>query len=205
MPIFETYSDLIPSFKFIVEIPGFGSINFLEVNGLGMRHRTVTVQPGGEIMSQELYTGTEFDNVVLRRGLSSSQQLWDFVNHPLRAMQALSNSDPEPMQVSITIPKYKTDIVIKQLDLSGLPVKKWILKNAWAKEYKLDNLSAADSQISIESLTLSHSGIIFDNTSILEENLGQGNRGNKTSVTNTNNGDINPGLAPGFSDLPTLA
>lgn len=155
MAIYETFEDLAPAFKFKVEIPNFGSVNFSEVSGLGFSHRTQEYQEGGHIVSKELYTGTKYDDLVLRRGMFSSDQLWDFSQSVPSVMEALSNKLG-------SMSDFKTTIVVHHLDNASNTIKKWIIVDAWVKRYEVSPLNSSANEVTIESVTLSHSGLILD-------------------------------------------
>lgn len=166
MAIFESYQDLIPAYKFLVEIPGFGSVNFTSVDGLGMTHRTTQrFIPGGHMASKELYLGTDYSDVTLKRGMTSSKQLWDWANHPQVAFNALAENN---IGNNTSLISYAIDITIKQLSNEGVIIKKWILTDAWVKGYNISSLDATKSEISFESVVLTHSGIVLDDTTVFD-------------------------------------
>lgn len=169
MAIFESFTDLIPGYRFIVDIPGFGSVNFSEVSGLGMEHKTEEYRSGGDYRVKELYMGTKFTDVTLKRGMSNSRQMWDFANSVLNT---LSKANPENKQ----LPEFRVDITIKQLDNTGTVVKRWMLKDAWVKSYQVADMNASQSEVSYETIVLSHSGLALEKPNLLENIIGQPNR-----------------------------
>lgn len=151
-----------------MDIPGFGTVNFASVEGIGMTHRTQRVLPGGKFATQELYLGTDYTDVTLKNGVSRSTQLWDWANHAIAMYDEYSKSAlfnagfPLNGQYATLEHGFLTDITITQLSNTGLPVKKWVLTDAWVKAYNLGTLDASQSQVSFESVTLSYSGLKVD-------------------------------------------
>jgi phage tail-like protein len=168
MAIFETFDDLVPGYKFDVDIPGFGSVNFSEVDGLGLTAVVQKYREGGTTTSKELYLGVDYTDIVLRRGVSSSTQLWDFAQHPMGRMQQLKDVPYiEPSSKSAAIDKvkvkdFRVEVVIKQRDNFGKIVKQWRVHEAWVKDFRIGTLSADRSEVSIESITLSHAGLTLE-------------------------------------------
>jgi len=166
MPVFETFDDIIPSYKFLVEIPGFGSVNFSAVEGMGFTHRVQKYISGGTFQSAELYLGTDYHDVTLRRGMSRSAQLYDWANHAVAIYDEYSQQTEfghQSKQQSVVLPHtYKVDVTISQLSVAGIVMKKWVLTEAWVKGYNISNLDASRSELSFESITLSCSGILSD-------------------------------------------
>lgn len=181
MAIFETFNDLVPNYKFEVDIPGFGSVNFQQVDGLGHAAETQEYQEGGTLVKKQLYTGTRYRDITLRRGVSTSNQLWDYSQHPMRTMDELAENSGSSVQ------EYRTDITIKQLDNAGNTVKQWVVIEAWVKEYNLNTLNADSNQVSIENVVLAHSGFIEERFGLFDEFKPE-----NTSVRDTNNGRRKP-------------
>ena len=148
-----------------MEIEGFGSANFASVEGLGFTHRTQEYMSGGDYRVKELYLGTKYNDVTLRRGLSNSNQLLQFAEAPKKTYQNAHKSE---------VPGFKTDVTIKQLDNAGVVVKKWVLQDAWVKSFSLSDLDASKSELSFESIVLSHSGLKLESPGLLDTVLNGG-------------------------------
>ena len=103
----------LSGFHFLVVfelLPQFSiDTKFQSVAGLKSTMATETVAEGGQNrFSYELPTGNSYDNLVLKRGLSteiSGLQLWcfnaleNFVFHPANLVISLLNEDHEPVKV----------------------------------------------------------------------------------------------------------
>ena len=83
-----------------------------------------------------------FATVVLKRGISSNQNLYQIFNSISTGMFA------PRMQVTVNL-----------LDVDGTPVLAWQLDRAMPIKYKFADLNARNQEIGIEELHLAHEGL----------------------------------------------
>lgn len=135
--------DPYPSFNFEVEIEGIASIAFREVSGLEGSVDVIEYREGADraLTVRKLPGLVRYANVTLRRGISDSQDLWNWWN-----AVASGNTDRRP-------------VVILLLDRAGNQVRRWVLREAWPVRYQVSVLDAEQGQVAIESLELAHEGI----------------------------------------------
>ena len=147
-PITKIYP--LPSFCFKVEfvtvtgMDAAASVFFRSVSGLRSETEVLPVKEGGVNHTQwQLYNGTKFSNLVLKRGFSGSTEFikWrdGWVSGQSRA---------------------RADVKIHQLDSSMKSVASWSFLRAWPVKWELSEFDASKSEISIETLELAHDGIL---------------------------------------------
>ena len=86
--------------------------------------------------------GTAFSTVVLKRGISTNQNLYQIFN-------TLATGTFAPrMQVTINV-----------FDVNGVAVMAWQLAKAMPIKYKFSDLNSRNSEVGIEELHLAHEGL----------------------------------------------
>lgn len=132
-------------FRFTAEFDGLGTTSFKSVTG-GFS-ASVDNNPYREgafphLTSRKLPGLVTYDDIQLEKGLYKNAVLYSFFN------SYLNGQNITPVNATITI-----------YDNAGNPTASWIVMNAWPVSYRSQDLSADDSSILIESLTLAHEGI----------------------------------------------
>jgi phage tail-like protein len=124
------------NFKLIIQ--GVTQGHFTECSGLGVKVEALQYREAGNNQVVRRIPGqVQYADVVLRYGLTSSRELWDWL---LTAV----NGQVERKNVSIVL-----------LDSDGsTEVMRWDLINAWASEWRGAMLNALTHEVAIESLTL---------------------------------------------------
>jgi len=111
---------------------------FAECTGL-----EATIKEGGRNYgAAQRAGGTTFPTVVLKRGISTNQNLFQLFN-----TAAIGTFAPR-MQVTINV-----------FDIDGTAVMAWQLDKAMPIKYKFSDLNARNSEIGIEELHLVHEGL----------------------------------------------
>jgi phage tail-like protein len=127
----------------------YGNYNFA-VDGIGAEIQFAEVEiPAAEIAVIEYREGADrtsavrklpgrvrYGNVVLRRGISGSLELWEW-------FKAVRDGQPLRRDVRITL-----------LDEARNPVQQWLLRDAWPAKYDASDLNAKGNEVVIELLEL---------------------------------------------------
>lgn len=136
--------DPFVNFNFLVEIDGIIRAAFHEVSGLESSIDVVEHREGGWNTTQHKYPGqAKFANIVLRWGMASDRDLYDW------HMQWLEG-DPAATRRSGSI---------LLLDRRGEEKLRWNFKEAWPTKWSGPSLSAEASDIAIESVEFVHEGL----------------------------------------------
>jgi phage tail-like protein len=117
--------------------------SFAECTGLEATMEPKTIKEGGRNYgAAQRAGGTTFATVVLKRGISSNQNMYQIFN-------TLSTGTFAPrMQVTINV-----------FDVDGTAVMAWQLDKAMPVKYKFSDLNAKSAEIGIEELHLVHEGL----------------------------------------------
>lgn len=118
--------------------PNEGDIMFQSVSGLSTEMQTEMIKEGGENrFEHELPVRTRFPNLVLKRGLIKDSSLIKW------CLNTFQNLEIRPV-----------DLEVKLLNEKHEPLITWAVKQAWPKKWAVEDLSAMDSKVLIESLEL---------------------------------------------------
>ena len=118
--------------------PNENDIMFQSVSGLSTEMQTETIKEGGENrFEHELPVRTQFSHLVLKRGVITNASLVKW------CLNTFQNMDIRPV-----------DLEIKLLNEEHEPLMTWSVKQAWPKKWNVEELSAMDSKILIETLEL---------------------------------------------------
>lgn len=117
--------------------------SFAECTGLEATMEPKAIKEGGRNYGvAQRAGGTSFATVVLKRGISSNQNLYQIFN-------SVSTGTFAPrMQVTINV-----------FDIDGSAVMAWQLDKAMPVKYKFSDLNSRNSEIGIEELHLVHEGL----------------------------------------------
>jgi phage tail-like protein len=117
--------------------------SFAECTGLEATMEPKTIKEGGRNYgAAQRAGGTTFATVVLKRGISSNQNLYQVFN-----TLAIGTFAPR-MQVTINL-----------FDIDGTAIFAWQLDRAMPIKYKFADFNARNSEIGIEELHLVHEGL----------------------------------------------
>jgi phage tail-like protein len=117
--------------------------SFAECTGLEATMEPKSIKEGGRNYgAAQRAGGTTFATVVLKRGISSNQNMYQIFN-------TLATGTFAPrMQVTINV-----------FDVDGTAVMAWQLDKAMPVKYKFSDLNAKSAEIGIEELHLVHEGL----------------------------------------------
>jgi phage tail-like protein len=132
----------LPAFKFDVEILGLIVGSFSEVSGIESNTEFDEYKEGGvNNFVHRLPRITKYGNLVLKRGISISNALYNW-------HQDVIIGKIEPKQVDVLL-----------LDNNILETKRWTFKNAIPIKWTGPNLKADSSSIAVESIEFIHQGL----------------------------------------------
>jgi phage tail-like protein len=139
-----TRHDPFKNYSFLVEIDGDAHAGFSKVSGLSAEADVIEYRTGSEALSIRKLPGrVRYGNVTLRRGLTTSRELWDW-------WMTLVNGNLQ-----------RRDVVVVLLDDSRQPVLRWALSDAWIAKIEFGDLKAKGKDVVIESVELAHEGLVL--------------------------------------------
>jgi len=139
--------DPLVGFHFAVELQGVVKGYFTEVSGLGSEHEVIEhkiVNESGHELIKKIPGRLKWENIVLKRGITSSMDLWDW------------RKKIEDGQVDGN--RHDGSIVMFNQDFS--PVARWEFKSAWPVKVTGPQPKADSNEIGVEEMTLAHEYII---------------------------------------------
>ncbi len=138
--------DPYKNFRFRVEIDGVDAGQFTEVSGLGAEADVIEYREGADKVtsSRKLPGRVRYPNVTLRRGLTTSRDLWEW-------WKTVRDGALERRTVVITL-----------LNDAGEPVLRWRLREAWIAKIEASDLKATANEVAIETVELTHEGLELD-------------------------------------------
>lgn len=150
--------DPTPTYLFSVEITGLTVGLFTECSGIGAKRKVEPVREGGLNDKVYMVAGPlEFDNITLKRGLTVSRTLWDWL------LTGLYDFNVKRVNLSIIqiAPGMNKAATAENTTAGGYGViKRWNVENAFPVSWKLSDLSVGNTtSVVIESLELAHEGI----------------------------------------------
>jgi len=135
--------DPFKNYSFLVEIDGIASAAFKSVTGLAAEAEVVEYREGSDVLSssRKLPGRVRYPNVTLKRGITTSHDLWDW------------------WQTVVAGPVQRRNVAIILLDDSRTPVLRWLLRSAWIAKIEGPSLHASGNEVAIESIELAHEGL----------------------------------------------
>ena len=135
--------DPFKNYSFLVEIDGIASAAFKSVSGLAAEAEVIEYREGSDVLSssRKLPGRVRYPNVTLKRGITTSHDLWDW------------------WQTVVDGPVQRRNVAIILLDNSRTPVLRWLLRNAWIAKIEAPNFEAGGNEVAIESIELAHEGL----------------------------------------------
>jgi len=135
------------SFNFAVEIDGIIVSGFNDVSGLQAEIEVQEYREGGvnEYIHKRAGPARYTSNLVLKRGIADSTQLWSWFCDVLQG----------------NVQRKSLDVVL--MDSAGTEQRRWTLRNAYPVKWTGPDFKAQSSEVAIESLELAHEGLVFAN------------------------------------------
>lgn len=138
--------DPLTSFHFFVEIKSVFAGAFREASGLGSENEVIDYKGAtekGESTVQKVPGRLKWDNITLKRGLTSSLELWKW-------RKKVEEGKVKDARTNGSIILYSQD---------NTEVARWNFKNAWPSKLSGPSLNAQNNEIAIEELIIVHEGI----------------------------------------------
>ena len=121
--------DAYPSARFAVEVDKVMLAEFIEVSGLEAEVETFEYQEGGNNMfTYKLPGRIKFPNVTLKRGVTASNDLWDWFQEVMYKKSAASGQSERK---NLSIERKNVSIVL--YDQAFKESRRWNLMNAYPK------------------------------------------------------------------------
>jgi phage tail-like protein len=141
-----TSEPLASSYLFYVKIDGSIVGVFTDCSGIGAKRLVESFREGGVNDSPHLLPGPlEYNNITLKRGITTSHELWDWF-----------------LEGKFDIKARRTNLTIIQSaagDQGIVAIKVWDVKNAFPVSWKLSDLNTGSSTMAIETIELAHEGL----------------------------------------------
>jgi phage tail-like protein len=130
------------NFNFLVEIDGINQATFQDCTGLDSTTDPVEYREGGENTTVRKLPGkSTYSNIVLKRGITDSDELWKWRKKIVKGQIERKNGS------------------IVLLDLEGNEKMRWNFVNAWPTKWEGPSFDAKANDVAIETLTLAHEGV----------------------------------------------
>lgn len=130
------------NYNFLVEIDGITQAAFKECSGLDSTTEPVQYRQGGENNTIRKLPGkTTYSDIVLKRGLTDSDEIWKW-------RKTVIDGKAERKNGSIIL-----------LDTTGEEKVRWNFVSAWPTKWEGPSFDANANDIAIETLTIAHEGI----------------------------------------------
>jgi phage tail-like protein len=128
--------------NFLVEIDGIVVAGFKECSGLSVEVEVETYKEGGvEFTEHKLPKGAKYTNLVLKKGLTDSTELWDWFTDV----------------VGGKVERRGVNVVLRGAD--GSEVKRWGFIDAYPVKWTGPDLNADSAAVGIESIEFVHMGL----------------------------------------------
>ncbi|MGI8733930.1 MAG: phage tail protein [Pyrinomonadaceae bacterium] len=129
--------DPYKDYRFQVEIDGIADSRFLECSGLGSEVAVIEYREGGEPTAVRKLPGrASFSDITLKRGITESQDLYDWHRALLQGQNDRRNGN------------------IRLLDDEGKEVVRWAFREAWPRKWEGPTLNAKSNEVAIETFVL---------------------------------------------------
>lgn len=137
-----TRQDPYAAFDFLVEIDGLTVGGFSECRGLSAEIDVIEYREGGDRGGIRKLPGlTRYSNIVLKRGITASRELWQW----FRAT-ATGAADRRTGRIVL-------------LDRDRNPVAAFRFVEGWVARWEGPHLRAAGNDVAIETLEIAHEGL----------------------------------------------
>jgi phage tail-like protein len=135
--------DPVISAWFGVEFQGKVQGAFRECTGLGSENEVVeSKQSNGNFVLQKLPGNMKFNNITLKRGITSAMDMWKW-------RKLVEQGNVKDARVNGSIIMYNHE---------GKEVARWNLVNAWPSKLTGPAPNAANNEVGVEELEIVHEG-----------------------------------------------
>jgi phage tail-like protein len=159
--------DPAPRYLFAVEISGLVVGLFTECGGLGMTRDVKSVQEGGVNDHVHKLPGTvSYDNITLKRGLSLSRTLWDWMRvgqYDFKVQRAnlsiIQGAPGHNLASAVAMAAGGPDWLTGLMGPGYGVVKNWSVEDAYPIRWKSSGLDVSSGEAVIETLEIAHHGL----------------------------------------------
>ncbi len=146
--------DPLAAFRFRLSLGDIEIAGFTECTGLEMETKVFEYKEGGlNTHTLKFPERAELKNLVLKRGLTTSYDLFDwYVDVANGAFRHANQRPPGPEDVD-------RKISIAIVDAGGEVSREWVLRRAFPVKWTGPELKSTDSSTCFETIELSHEGI----------------------------------------------
>lgn len=131
------------NFNFHVEVGGVTQAGFTDCSGLGSTTDPIEYREGGKNTTLHKLPGqTKYPNIVLKRGLTDSRDLYDWYDDVVKG---------KVRRIHGSIVVYDVDGVTEKV--------RWNFLNAWPTKWEGPTFNAKGNEVAIETLELVHEGL----------------------------------------------
>ncbi len=128
---------------------------FSDVSGLEANLEVKPLPEGGRSVGVHQLVGkTTYANLVLKRGMTSNFELWNWFNDVSRGVR------PVPRK-KVVVELLDADTAV---DETRRVVARWSAERAMPLKMRASDLSGKGTELAVEELHLAHEGLIFDLT-----------------------------------------
>jgi phage tail-like protein len=140
----STRSDPYRQFNFRLEVDGLQLANFSEVSLGAAVTEVVEYREGGDKSAARTLPGmTKFSNVTLKRGITSSLELYQW--HRMVAEGRTTDA--------------RRNVAVILSDETGNDVARFTLRNAWPVKYEAPSFNASGNEVAMEIIEIAHEGL----------------------------------------------
>jgi phage tail-like protein len=141
--------DPLRAYDWKIQILGLTAGHFMKCSDLEINVEVISFPEGGDHGVERKMPGRiHFSSITLEQGLTSSKELWDWMQSAV--------TKPPVQRKSVAILMMATDGVTEKL--------RWNLHDAWPCQWRAHPLDAANSQVAIHSLRLAYESLDQDAT-----------------------------------------
>ncbi|OCT11379.1 phage tail protein [Paenibacillus pectinilyticus] len=130
------------NFRFLVELDGLIVGGFSEVTGMKSEIEVKPYWEGGlNTHPHYMVQHTKYPNIILKRGISNSSELWDWYNNAAQGKISRKNGS------------------ILLYNAEGKEMCRWEFTSAFPVKWNGPDLNASSANVAIESIELVHAGL----------------------------------------------
>ncbi len=132
------------SYNFLVEIDGIVRAGFRECTGLDSSQDPVEYREGTDRPTSRKLPGmVRYSNITLRWGMTDDAEIWEW-------RQKAAEGRVKRVNGSIVL-----------LDATGQEKMRWNFVDAWPSKWTGPSFNATGNEVAIESIELSHEGVVL--------------------------------------------
>ena len=136
--------DPYAAFNFLVEVEGVTVAGFTECSGLVNETEVIDFRLGNEPITRRRLPGlVKYNNIILKRGITNSTELWDWRKRVL-------DGRTQRQSGSVVL-----------LDEARKPALRWNFREGWPAKLEGPTLNAKNNEVAIETMEIVHEGLVM--------------------------------------------